>query len=579
MSLARPPTSPAPLSVAPKFQGAVQQGQSATAFSVTGKSSRSGGSGNNVSQSSNNQSSYTQQVNDALARQAGTYGQISVPASQLAQAQNRAINQRKYYDEGGNKVQTTQKERTALQLHSYFEKGKGNYGRIGQRQAVGYYGSLGLLAPRVESVADRSEAQQIRDRVFYTPEERKVYKSPLLSGNNEREAKKGTVLGGNGLSSSFSGNGGRDTLQLQSKPNNLNFGRRNLFTSDASKVFSQKTSFKEFTSTTGGKVTLGVLALPLLVEGGALVFGARTVLRGTAARAVTSQIAKKSVTQVAGKEGVKGFLIGVVKTSPYSLGANIAFGQATKLFEQKTRTPEQQRIISTQDIMQRASDAEQQALSETGGVKRFFIKNVPVIPRIFGAVGQATTGKPSFQTRYTEQLRTAGLSQQEISAVKRKEKIFDVGSGLSVFGTGIYSEKIGQRFVTEKFKQLGGLSFLREQGRKAIGKAVFIPIAKAGIAEGAGIVAYQESLSKDFRKINPFNILVGGALGGLSAGTLGSVIATRGFSRSARGLPAPIRFKEGAKELSVRSVEYASYGLDPYEKISDVSYDFLARGA
>ena len=112
---------------------------------------------------------YTQQVNDYQAKQAGTYGILTVPTSQLTRAINQANSAKQYYD-NGVPIELTQEQKVAVELSPYFEKGKGNYGRVGQEQAERYYASVGLTAPRIESVADRPIEQQQKEGIFYSPD-------------------------------------------------------------------------------------------------------------------------------------------------------------------------------------------------------------------------------------------------------------------------------------------------------------------------------------------------------------------------------------------------------------------------
>jgi hypothetical protein len=111
-------------------------------------------------------------------------------------------------------------------------------------------------------------------------------------------------------------------------------------------------------------------------------------------------------------------------------------------------------------------------------------------------------------------------------------------------------------------------------------RATFLPIGRAGFVEAATIQTASEALySPSLREISPISIGGAGVVGFLSAGTLGSIVATRGYGRVYREASTGKRFREGAKELGVRTVEYASYAVDPFEKISDISYEALERGA
>lgn len=111
--------------------------------------------------------SYAEQVNEYIAKQAGTYGKVSVPTSVLVRALNQP--RKRFYTSEGERAELTQQQRAAVALQPYFEKGTGHYGTSAQIKQ--YYASLDLEAPKkIKTVSEMTPTEQQRERVFYTPE-------------------------------------------------------------------------------------------------------------------------------------------------------------------------------------------------------------------------------------------------------------------------------------------------------------------------------------------------------------------------------------------------------------------------
>jgi len=178
--------------------------------------------------------------------------------------------------------------------------------------------------------------------------------------------------------------------------------------------------------------------------------------------------------------------------------------------------------------------------------------------QILAEVTPFAVGKESLRQAAETELKSRGYTGKQLSAgvneIVRTRTYMGVTEAGALLNIARGSEKIGRSLITKSF-DTAKKSFPKSKTFRETFKKTFVPIARAGAAEGASSVVAQRT--GRFQQVKPGEVLIGTGAGAVSAGVIGGVIA---------GTKA---FKPGVSKI----VEYSSYITDPFEKPGDLLQD------
>lgn len=210
------------------------------------------------------------------------------------------------------------------------------------------------------------------------------------------------------------------------------------------------------------------------------------------------------------------------------------------------------------DTLGRAIRAERAAVS---GITLAEGQQSPTFGQKLSAGGRSflydvTTVGSGKENIFVEEFTKAGFSKEAAMRARRQLQISEATSFLTIEAI---SNAYGRSFLKSGLQQAGIKSITpKTKGLFSVG---FKALAPVGFVEGAASVRAQE-----VSRAQPFSatdILIGGGVGSLTAGTLGGgIIAT----------------KPGRKALS-KTLEIGGYVLDPYEYPGDILEAGIRKGA
>jgi len=236
-----------------------------------------------------------------------------------------------------------------------------------------------------------------------------------------------------------------------------------------------------------------------------------------------------------------------------------AIRQVGKGVSQLTVSEEQREFLKTersQKAIAKALKEEEERISKQGGV--------------VGTIQSATFGLSPLlggsRKEIETSLRRQELNEKEIAAALRQIDVGSVGEIGGLISISRRAEEFGRKEVARVFGQSSDSFVIKEIGKadtgfwNIFGKTA-PQIGQAGIIEGAG----QELSRQRFRgeDINVENILGMGAVGGISAGTIGGTIAGTSIT---------------SPKLS-KSLELGIFVSDPTERPADVLQDIIEGSA
>lgn len=219
---------------------------------------------------------------------------------------------------------------------------------------------------------------------------------------------------------------------------------------------------------------------------------------------------------------------------------------ATRFIEERTRPSfvgaSRTQVTSAGDLGVSAGVETQKPLLGSVPV----LRSAPFIGDLRG--GQISTSfidrRTAQQTTFNELLRL-GLTPEEArrastTTLSRKQTIVGGGEILTQLSIGRTSETVGGRFVATRFSTLAQRGVSVPSNIFSRGSQVIAPIAGAGFVEGTSSVATSEIARTG--TVKPTTILLGGVLGGATAGLIGFPIAgaKTATARSAFEIPANV---------------------------------------
>lgn len=275
---------------------------------------------------------------------------------------------------------------------------------------------------------------------------------------------------------------------------------------------------------------------------------ARTV-RGTAAAVRSSRAARLAMRAADTRLGR--LVFGVSRAG--AEGVTIVEGGSRVA---RYSAPEEQRRIMSLPSFDRA-------LSQAYAAERKAIASQPVVRRLgYELTIFASNQGQQFRKGLIENLRESGYTDAQINVALQASTRQRTGRGVAeiaaLLRTSQLTEGFGRREVAKTFAKAAQENLiipLRGSGIRIAGK-VFFPIGRAGVVEGASQEITQEYARS--QNIQAREIAKMGALGGVSAGVLGSIIG--GLYR---------------RPFAQKGVEYATYLIDPLEKPGDIAQDAL----
>lgn len=189
-----------------------------------------------------------------------------------------------------------------------------------------------------------------------------------------------------------------------------------------------------------------------------------------------------------------------------------------------------------------------------------------IIKRAAAGLSIFVGNKQEFEQLARKRFAQEGLSGPELDAAVaeslRTRKNVGVAEAGALLNIARASEAFGRRGVLASFESASSQAapVTRKVAGRAVAKKVFVPIAFAGVAEGGATVAVQEQ--QRLGKVKPADVALGAAVGGVSAGVLGSLIAGTRIN----------------KPGTSKAVEIGTYLLDPFEKPGDILQDITEAG-
>lgn len=175
-------------------------------------------------------------------------------------------------------------------------------------------------------------------------------------------------------------------------------------------------------------------------------------------------------------------------------------------------------------------------------------------PRFSDTARFRKAARKEFQARG---LKGKQLDQAVSRAVQEKNQILAIGEGLTLLNVARASESVGRKAVAGSFERAAakGVTTTKQRAFSDVFKRTALPIAGAGVGEGAASVAAQDIVRG--QGFNPADIGLGAAFGGATAGLLGGTIAGLRPNRA------------GAS----KALEIGAFITDPFEKPGDLLQD------
>lgn len=324
-------------------------------------------------------------------------------------------------------------------------------------------------------------------------------------------------------------------------------------------------------STTSKAGTLGTKLLQPLARStaGKSTIGLSSRITAPIGRVITSPAVVKTAQVIGKAKTISGVPLGLNVGKSILIGGTVV--QSVKYGSALTASKEQRNVILDNDFKKFYSEGvkAQQAEASKSGVKIPFTNQKLSVGGIRSELTLGFASKSereAFRLGVSQAAKRSGKTEDEIEnivfAAERQRKANIAGETLGLLSVGIMGERIGQRYVTNKFAQQAakGITIPAKGAGLALAKIVFNPIGKAGIAEGAASIITQNIAREEPIKLK--NVAIGAGAGYLSAGIIGSGIV--GLSANK---PTLSKIGQGL-----------AYLTDPYEFPSDFLERKISRG-
>lgn len=195
-----------------------------------------------------------------------------------------------------------------------------------------------------------------------------------------------------------------------------------------------------------------------------------------------------------------------------------------------------------------------------------FSKPGTYAPALGFELTQLAGDKKKFEASTRSQLRAAGVNNYEADYITRRFMVERRVQGTSEIGLNIFagskSEELGRQLVAGRFSR-GGTAATKNAFKGGFTRA-WPSIAAAGVQEGSAVYIAQQKLRGE--KVTPRGVATYGAIGGVTAGTLGGIDVGLSVSAAAKGT-RKARFVSNAFDSGLNI-------LDPLEKPGDLVRDY-----